>query len=80
MILEPEAAEAIEETLVEATEVPRDHPSSENAATDEEYVSATVAETDPEQVSAEAVRMTPSPEPDPASHAAEVTSEDPSLR
>ena len=57
---------------------------SKQAATDEENESATGAEAGPDPIPAEAVHITPPPEPDPTSQAAEVNpsdgviSEDPS--
>ena len=84
-----EAAEVVTRPQGEAEEVPRDSScSSKQAATDEENESATGAEAGPEAgpdpIPAEAVCITPPPEPDPTSQAAEVNpsdgviSEDPS--
>ena len=80
-----EAAEVVIRPQREAEEVPRDSScSSKQAATDEENESATGAEAGPDPIPAEAVHITPPPEPDPTSQAAEVNpsdgviSEDPS--
>ena len=80
-----EAAEVVTRPQREAEKVPRDLScSSKEAATDEEDESATGAEAGPDAAHAEAARITPPPESDPASHAAEVNpsdgvaSEDPS--
>ena len=72
-----EVAEVVTRPQREAKEVPRDLScSSKEAATDEEDESATGAEASPDAAHAEAARITPPPESDPASHAAEVNPSD----
>ena len=80
-----EATEVVTRPQRKAKEIPRDSScSSKNAATDEEDESTAGAEAGLDVAPAEVARITPPPEPDPTSHAAEVnpsdgvTSEDPS--
>ena len=80
-----EAAEVVTRPQRKAKEIPRDSScSSEDAATDQEDEFAAGTEAGPNAAPAEVARITPPPEPDPTSHAAEVnpsdgvTSEDPS--